>query len=523
MFQRRRPRDGEKTSLYAILGVGKDSDKESISRAYKKLALVHHPDKGGHPDMFRQIVFAHEVLKDEERRRRYDKTGSGEAPGAGPTCNSCGDTGVKGLFGKKGFGLIWKPCRACSLADEFAKAILIGDIDRVRVVASKLRKKNLRLRRPDLAAKTEAACELLTSLDSGDLGHTDEVSVRAVAVGLDAQALSRDWARWRRKQGQTELVAALHSGDAERVERSCEHAQGLGVSLRTVVQAKAAAALLAAFVEREETNIGKSKVELLEALSSTNADHFGMDCHSGLSILSSTNASPSSCAPARAVPDSSLFSISLRSNTESVLEEDALLRSVIDTAACGSCSGRGVRGVFGATGLGLVRRPCESCLLGRALRSGCVDELRRAAKRLPKAEALRAQAASHLLAAFEESGHVSEARLEEARANAKRAGIDDDLVLQRWEQQRRQRARVELDASLRTTDAGRIEDASVQARAVGMDAVMIWAAELLAALEANNEPLLQRVHAELLTGLQGMPASSLCIRELDFSSQAKGL
>jgi DnaJ family protein A protein 2 len=39
------PVDNEK--LYQVLGVSKDADENEIRKAYKKLALKNHPDKGG--------------------------------------------------------------------------------------------------------------------------------------------------------------------------------------------------------------------------------------------------------------------------------------------------------------------------------------------------------------------------------------------------------------------------------------------------------------------------------------------
>jgi DnaJ family protein A protein 2 len=69
--------------LYARLGVSKDADTNEIKKAFKKLAMTHHPDKGGDPEDFKKIQHAHEVLTDEQKRKIYDMTGSdnGEMPG----------------------------------------------------------------------------------------------------------------------------------------------------------------------------------------------------------------------------------------------------------------------------------------------------------------------------------------------------------------------------------------------------------------------------------------------------------
>ena len=62
-------------SLYDILGVNKSASCTEIKKAYFKLARTHHPDKGGDPEVFKEILRASEVLTDEKRRRLYDEAG----------------------------------------------------------------------------------------------------------------------------------------------------------------------------------------------------------------------------------------------------------------------------------------------------------------------------------------------------------------------------------------------------------------------------------------------------------------
>jgi molecular chaperone DnaJ len=74
---------GTKKSLYDILGVSKSDSCNDIKKAYFKLARTHHPDKGGNPDSFKEIVRASEILTDERKRRMYDDLGVIEGENGG--------------------------------------------------------------------------------------------------------------------------------------------------------------------------------------------------------------------------------------------------------------------------------------------------------------------------------------------------------------------------------------------------------------------------------------------------------
>jgi DnaJ-class molecular chaperone len=67
-----------KRDYYDILGVSKGASKEEIKKAYRKLALEHHPDRNKSSDAsdkFKEINEAYEVLSDSKKKQTYDQFG----------------------------------------------------------------------------------------------------------------------------------------------------------------------------------------------------------------------------------------------------------------------------------------------------------------------------------------------------------------------------------------------------------------------------------------------------------------
>ena len=58
--------------MYEVLGVTRDASDEDIKKAYKKLAMVHHPDRGGDAEQFKKVSEAYEVLSDPVKRQELD-------------------------------------------------------------------------------------------------------------------------------------------------------------------------------------------------------------------------------------------------------------------------------------------------------------------------------------------------------------------------------------------------------------------------------------------------------------------
>lgn len=55
--------------------VDKNASEKEIKQAFRKLAMMHHPDKGGDDRKFKEVWAAYEILTDKEKRWNYDKYG----------------------------------------------------------------------------------------------------------------------------------------------------------------------------------------------------------------------------------------------------------------------------------------------------------------------------------------------------------------------------------------------------------------------------------------------------------------
>lgn len=67
-----------KRDYYEILGISKNATQAEIKKAFRKLAMQHHPDKNKNHDAeekFKEINEAYEVLSDKDKRAKYDQFG----------------------------------------------------------------------------------------------------------------------------------------------------------------------------------------------------------------------------------------------------------------------------------------------------------------------------------------------------------------------------------------------------------------------------------------------------------------
>ncbi len=91
-----------KRDYYEILGVGKEASAEEIKKAYRKKALQYHPDKNPGDkeaeEKFKEAAEAYEVLRNPEKKQRYDQFGHAGMSGAAGGGYGGGFSDIEDIF-----------------------------------------------------------------------------------------------------------------------------------------------------------------------------------------------------------------------------------------------------------------------------------------------------------------------------------------------------------------------------------------------------------------------------------------
>lgn len=101
---------------YNILGLNRNASEAEIKKAYRSMAMKHHPDRGGDEKKFKEISAAYEILSDPQKKQMYDmgvdpNQQSGGFHNQGPFEFHFGSGNFDDIFHNFGFGFGQRPMR----------------------------------------------------------------------------------------------------------------------------------------------------------------------------------------------------------------------------------------------------------------------------------------------------------------------------------------------------------------------------------------------------------------------------
>src|SRR5271166_5135297 len=171
-----------KQDYYATLGVAREASAEDLKRAYRKLAMQHHPDRNPGDKRsearFKEVSEAYDILKDDQKRAAYDRYGHAafENGGAGPggfDFSQAGAGGLHDIFDQM-FGDFMGNRRGGGRTRTGADLRQAAEIDLVEAFTGV---------KVDLRVPTRVTCEACNGTGSEDRGRSADTCLTCNGAG----------------------------------------------------------------------------------------------------------------------------------------------------------------------------------------------------------------------------------------------------------------------------------------------------------------------------------------------------
>ncbi|KAI0454047.1 DnaJ domain-containing protein [Xylaria acuta] len=206
------------TDHYVVLGIQQTATTAEITAAYRRLAMIHHPDKN--PDnvdeateRFKKIHQAYEVLSDDSKRRQYDARQNTNPPTTG--AHDDGGGGGTYYYYDYYYAFEWHLEEVRRRMDAQVYAFVEGQRKQREEWERQQRERQERLRERSCKEAREREAKVATKQ-----AQKDEME-RERKVTIDQEA-SKQQARWQRKGATTEeakFLACLHSSFCTKIQR----------------------------------------------------------------------------------------------------------------------------------------------------------------------------------------------------------------------------------------------------------------------------------------------------------------